>query len=799
MMKYKKIHSGEYNSLSAKKRIAGISMVSMIALYPGFALANQNSLENKVENSGTGAENSQGFGEIIVTANRREESIQKVPISISAVSAEALGKSKIMNVSDIGQLVPSVEFRNEFGVASPFTYIRGVGNSGFATNSISPVGFYSDGVYIGQNIAQGLQLFDVERIEVLRGPQGTLFGRNTTGGLINVISRKPSLTVGLQGQVDATIGEYGTFNANGAVGDALGSTAAFRIAVSRQGDNGAFRNVNPHLGKDRIGAIDATAARGQLLWSPDSRFTALLNVHWGESNGGIVPHKPGFFADATGSNCPPGAIGGVYGNGCTDPYGHGVTGSPNYRETTADIAGFERIRAFGTALELNYFAGDYTITSTTAWDKATLRRLQDADGHELSFMSASFTANARYWSQELRIASPGDAPFTWVAGLNYYGDRNRAFNHFGSGDADAGNGFGLGIAQRTFVRTQSYAAFLDATYHFTDSLRLTAGARWTVDKRRASISTWATNAYGVVHDPAAPTIFVPALSASGFISEAQAEAALLAPLIPHTELKRTWRKWSGRASLSYDLDRRNMVYASWAHGFKGGDFNGAAIISPIEVGISNPEYVDNYEIGYKGALLDGAVRLAIDAFYMDYSNQQVQSYNDPTAVFPAISNAAAARIKGFEFESTFLPVQGLQLTLNGTYLNAKFTKYDDPVAGNRSGNRLANSPNWTLSGSARYGFAAGDGELAIQANARWSSDYYFDVDNSPGLYQPSYAVVDMRIDYSFANERLTIGAFAKNLFDKKYLSNAFDLRSFGENVIQIARPRLLGVDASYKF
>ena len=182
-----------------------------------------------------------------------------------------------------------MQLRTEFGVATPFAFIRGIGNNGFVATSISPVGFYSDGVYIGQNIAQGLQLFDVERIEVLRGPQWTLFVRNTTGGLINVITRKPRIGDGTNGELKVTAGQYGTLNVDAAIGGELGPNMAYRLALSRQSDDGVFRNVNPNFTGDRdVGDTDANGVRAQLLWEPTDSLSALLNVHWGESDGGMV-------------------------------------------------------------------------------------------------------------------------------------------------------------------------------------------------------------------------------------------------------------------------------------------------------------------------------------------------------------------------------------------------------------------------------------------------------------------------------------------------------------------------------
>jgi len=733
--------------------------------------------------------------EIVVTANRREESIQKVPISISAVSGNALADSKVANVNDLGQVIPSIQIRNQFGGASPQTFIRGVGNASFVTTSVSPVGFYVDGIYIGQNIAQGLQLFDIERVEVLRGPQGTLFGRNTTGGLLNVVTRKPRLNADINGEFNVTVGDYGTFNADGALGGPISSTLAYRLAFTRQSDNGVFRSVNPNFVNDsNIGAIDSMAARGQFLWEPTAPLTVLFNGHWGRSSGGLVANKPGFLDSATVTNCPPGAISGAVGNGCTDPFGFGVRDTPGFHDTTSGTPGYERVNAYGGSVEVNYDLSGYTLTSVTAWDKADLNRLHDSEGHELSFLNSTFLADAQYWSQELRISSPVGGALNWVAGLYYYGDRNETFAHYGSGDL-----FGSGIAQKMRLKTESFAAFADGVFEIASGLKITAGARWTSDERRAEIETWATNSLGLVSPPAVPPSIIPAVSASGAVDEALATAAFLAPLIPFTKLKKTWKKWSGRASLSYSIDDRNLVYGTWSYGFKGGEFNGSAIISPDEVGISDPEYVSNYEIGYKASAYDGAVRANISAFYMNYKNQQVQSYVTAASVFPALTNAGASRIKGVEFDTQVRLGFDWLFSLSGSYLDAEFTQLFDPVLGDRSGNRLPSAPKGTLNGMVRHQKDIGSGTLITQANVRWNSNLFFTVENEPGLKQPAYAVVDARISYNFLRNSAEVGLFAKNLLDKKFFVSGYDLRAFGSNTLQVGRPRVIGVDASFEF
>jgi iron complex outermembrane receptor protein len=745
------------------------------------------------------AAESNTLDEVVVTANRREESLQRVPISINAVVGAEIAAANITNLNDLGHLVPGLQIHNEFGVATPLTFLRGIGNASFVTTSITPIGFYVDGVYIGQNVAQGLALFDVDRIEVLRGPQGTLFGRNTTGGAINIITGKPKLNSELEGEIKLTVGRFQTFNVDASLGGSISETLAYRLAFSRQSDNGAFRNVNPAFvakNGSEVSDIDMNSARAQFLWAPTEKVSALLSIRGGKSDGGNVISKPGFILGTPPTNCPPGAISGAVLNGCSDPYGFGIRDSPETYETTEQTVSTELVDTYGAAAEINWELGSHKFTSVTAWDTADLERLHDSDGHSLSFLTSTFLADTSFWSQELRLTSNYSGPFNWVGGVYYYGDENSSFAHYHVGDLG-----GTGIAQVLDQKTSSYALFADGTYTFAERWKLTAGLRWTSDKRDAAIETWATNAAGVLGAPAAPPAVVPALSPYEQVSRAQAEAAFLAPLIPPERLVRTWKEWSGRVILGYDINDATLVYGSVSRGFKGGEFNGAAIIVPSEVSLTDPEYLDSYELGLKSTALDGRLRANLAIFHMKYKDQQVQSFVNPDSPFPSLTNVGQAEINGAEFETQLRASDAWRFSFGGTWLpDAKFTEFFDPKVGDRSGNRLPQSPEWSLNALGRYEQAiAGTNVLSLQLQARWNSERYFTVENKPGLREDAYAVVDARAAFRFLEGRAEFGLFARNLLDEEYFASAYGLETFGGNVFQPGRPRMYGADFSYRF
>jgi len=744
-----------------------------------------------------------GLEEVVVTANKRAEDIQKVPIAMVALSGDEIADAHITDIIGLGQLVPGVQLKDEFGVAQPLAFIRGVGNSSFYATSINPVGFYEDGVYIGQNIAQGLQIFDTDRVEVLRGPQGTLFGRNTTGGAIDVITHKPTLDGGTVADAQLVAGDYGTFDANASLGGSITPTLAYRFAFTRQFDHGVYENVNPqYVGPDRdVGDTNILAGRGEVLWAAADRVSVLFNVHGGWSHGQNIPNKPGFLAATPPTNCPPGALSGGFRNGCTDPSGFGLMDAPGFYQVVEAAPGNENITAGGASAELNWDFSGLTFTSISAWDTASMDRFHNSDGLPLAFIHSTFITDAQFWSEELRLTSRYSGPWNWVGGLYYYGDNNHSFTHYNDGDLFGGTGLASNIEQKT----QSYAIFGDGTFKFSDRWTLTSGLRETWDKRSANIITWVTNSYGVITPPAVDPAIIPATSPLVEVTQSEAQAAFISPLIPLTAVEKTWAKWSGRLILSYTIDDARMAYASASHGFKGGEFNGGALFTIGEVDLTNPEYVDNFELGFKGTELGGKLQTNIDVYLSNYKDQQVLA-NIPGSINPYLENAARSKMSGVEVDVHFRPSKNWFLSLGGDYLDAHFTNFTEGGVGseagtevNLSGNRLPEAPEWSYNVLVRYETPIGDGNLAVQADQSWNASRFFTPENTPALKTASYGLLNGRVSYQFLRAKAEFGIWGKNLLNKEYISSAYSLASFGLNVFQPGRPRVLGADFSYHF
>lgn len=730
--------------------------------------------------------------EIVVTATKREERLQDVPISVTAFSSKMIHDLGFTNSYDIAKHVPNMQFMAEASPSIPFIFLRGIGNTSFYATSINPVAIYVDQAYVGQSFVQGLQLFDLQRIEVLRGPQGTLFGRNATAGLVNFITRKPSVDAGVNGRLELTAGDYGQFDVQAAGGAPLGKDAAVRIALFQQTGSGPYHMVTPSVGDKSFGNIDTTGVRGQISWQPTSNLKMLLNLHYGRDHSDTSAEKPGYIISPYGvPNCPAGAVSGALFNGCSDPFGLGLTVDPKFYDVQFSYAPYQKIKHWGTSFKLTWDLGNYTITSLTAWDKAKRTVLEDDDANRLVILNDTFLDNADWLSQELRLTTNFSGNLNGIAGLYYYSDNLHNNLNFAAADLPPPPGipFPLGLAQDLRQSTTSWALFGEATWNFHPEWSLRLGLRFTDERLKDGINSFAFIANMV------------RLGAPIPVSDVRAAFAF--PLIPQTNLNKNWTNLSGRAAIDWKFAPDQMLYVSASRGFKGGEFNGGALFSTTEVTIAGPETLDDYEIGYKGTLLQGRLQTDLTGFYMQYNNQQVLiSNHTPFGLLPNLQNAGASEIKGFEFDLTMQPTDSWYFQFGGGYLDARFTKFIDPALGvNRSGNQLPFAPSWDMNGIVRYQRPIYNGMFALQLDGWWLGKEFFTVENTPALREGAHGLLNARASYSFWNDKVELALFVKNLTAEKFVTTGFDTASagFGANVFVLNRPRTFGGQVILKY
>jgi iron complex outermembrane receptor protein len=716
------------------------------------------------ETGGAPAGTDAADGDIVVTAQRREQSLLDVPLAVTALGGDTLAERGITNSAQLGDAVPNLQINSPYGDTQPNFSLRGIGVANeYNSNQASPVGVYLDDVYLAPRTSHGMGLFDLDRIEVLRGPQGTLFGRNTTGGAINFITKKPGLS-GANGYVQLGYANFDTITAQGAAEATLAEdVAGLRLAVNYAKGDGQIKNVFPG-GRDAA-SVDTLQGRASLRIKPTETLDIVLRAYGGRDRGTqAAVHGLGAFRTGLG-----------------------------FFETDENRIGENRTDAWGfsanIALELN---DRLSLTSITSYDGGKQDLQQAADGSPLDLLDINWRSRYRQFSQELRANYDGDG-ITFVGGLFYGWDRNITDNRFNLPLPPAG-----GFFQHYRQVRKSYAVFGQADIDLADRLVLTLGARYTTDKSRYD-DAFAYLFVGGVDDPDTPiATTVPCAGVAG-----------TCPYDPDARfaLADTNHALTGRVALSYTFDSGMLLYASYNRGYRAGAVNGGGYTSSSGISYIEPERVNAYEVGIKGRAGGRLLTYAASAFYYDYANQQLQDTRAGPVSF--LVNAPASEVYGLEVETTLRPADGFRIDASLGWLHSKYKELTLQGA-DLSGNSLPFAPKLT----AQLGFEwdmidIAGGTLTFAPNMAYSSRQYFSPFNeidAPGtpqvnseLQQGANAKVNASLSWS--NDALTVRLFANNLFDRKTYGYGLDLRGAGFpfNFLVPAAPRTYGVSLRYGF
>ena len=692
-------------------------------------------------------------GDIVVTARRRAESLQNVPIAISAFTADALSNLQADSLSGIQYATPNL-YLDQGDAGNAVIYIRGVGQNDSLAFADPGVGVYVDDVFIARSQAAFLDVFDVERIEVLRGPQGTLYGRNTIGGAIKFVSTRP--TAKLTSYFEAGLGNYGLLLSKGRVSGSLTDTLRGKVAYSWTRRDGY--NANSFTGRDD-GDVRSLSARASVLFEPSTTLEFLLS-------GDVKIDRP----DTSRSPVLETPITGFTG-------GRLVTfpaSRDSFRvETNAN--GLSDQTGFGFALTSRWRPSDaVTLESITAYRRFEFELNLDTDGSPLPTLDIYLDQRQRQFSQELRLLYEKPNSFTFTGGLYYFYDRDVTRSGF---DAGAATLFGFPITAFNFPTssladttqvTNSYAAFGDATVQLTTKLSLAAGLRYTYEKRTSG------RRFEFFFNPAISVIGSnrpPFLAGVGVAGAPIAGAA-------------DFNAFTPRASLSYQANRDLLLYASASRGFKSGGFDGRAN-NNFGFRPFRPEYVWSYESGIKTTWLDGRLTGNAAVFYNNYTDLQVTSFGaDPVSgVFVSLfTNAASARSYGAELEISARPIDGLDLTGSLGLLNAKYRRFDQLVAGvvtDVSKRRIVNAPNFNASLGLTYARPLNDrltGTFHIDASYR--SAVATEITDSPILRQPGYERLNAFIALNDPKNLWEIRAGVENLTNRDIRVQGFNLSEF---------------------
>ena len=730
------------------------------------------------------AEESGGLQEVVVTAQKRAENLQKVPVSVTALTAAQLGSVKLDDSSSIVTHIPNLQVNGIIGEAAPVFSLRGISMFDYSLNQSSPVAGYVDEVSKGNFAIFGVEIFDLERVEVLRGPQGTLYGKNTTGGAINFIMRKPGFDPG--GYLTAGFGNYGRQEAQGAFQTALvQDKLAARFAFTYTKADGWFKGVND---SPDMGAVDQYGARLSLLYKANDDLEMVLKLSTSKQN----PRNYGILAR-------PGPLGvgaGAYAAfGLQDYFRAGLKND----EIETSYNPKRKHDTDAVALTINWDVSDaLALTSITSWDKGKLLNPEDTDGSPLAVVEIPYYGRTRQLSQDLRLASTGDSAFNYIVGAYYSeekifnstelrlfqdidlnGDGSLDFNDCLDVGLDLG-GLGCRFGNQFDQDRKSYALYTDTSYQVTEPLKLRLGLRYTVDKGDQ-------------------TNFLAQLRGS--------DGVPLANLIPGDPLdldataSRSLenKKVTGRVGFDYALPGNNLLYVSYSRGYRSGAFNAQAFFGPDELTVVKPESIDSYEVGLKTQWLDDRLQVNASAFYLAYRNQQVIDV-DPVTLAQPLRNLGKSKVKGGELELVARPIPAFTVRAALGILNAKLS--EATLRGeDLSGNKLPNAPSATATVSTQWDVANwGDSSgLSLYVDASYAGSQFFEPFNVERIKQDSYALVDARVSFH-ASESLDISAWGRNLTDKFYITSAADLLlGFGYDYTHRGAPRTYGLEANYRF
>lgn len=748
----------------------GISATALCAASP--VMAQQTSLPAAAPAEGY---NASQVGDIIVTAQKRSEKLQDVPIAVTALTAESMEKKRILDLVDLSNQAPGLQIKTDDNGANPRIFIRGVGVNDFNPATNSAVGIYSDGVYVASPLAQRLAFFDLQQVEVLRGPQGTLYGRNTTGGAINVQSRLPDNVA----EADFNF-EYGNFNSVNAQGGfslpIIKDKLAIRVAGLYQRDDGySLNRLTGHRGND----VNRWALRGVVRFTPTSDITDNLVISVGKSRGGSIwAYNRSLFpatAEATG---PDGLCGsGFYTSGqCTNLLGYANTSEDLY-QGDYQFEGKDKVDLLTISNSLSIDLGGVSLVSVTGYQHAWRDDLEETDANPLPIIYGRYKAKQNTFSQELRLQSNGGGPFKYVIGAYYAHDFliNDSYYDLLPGflnptpdnptGTDLVNGIGLFNWPLRQV-TDSYAGFGQIDYDVTSKLTLTGGLRYSADRK--SFHYVSEAAFGAV------PIFI-------------------------YDNRKTFSSWSGKVGVQYKFSPRANIYASYNRGTKSGGFFSGQTGDPVLVQPYKDETVNAYEVGAKTELLGKTLQANVSAFYYDYRNLQVYTTQISGLVTRQVfTNASAARIYGGELELVARPTNGLNITLSGAYLNAKYRNFISQGA-NYSGNTLPSAPKISIQGAIDWEHDVGFATLVTSSSISFRSKVWFDTANTPRLTDQARAYVDGRIGFRFARDTFELGVWGKNLFKETNISDITSIQSLGFDIVSVGPPRTYGLYLKAKF
>jgi len=731
--------------------------------------------------------------EIIVTATRRADNLQNVAGAITAFGAQAIERDRIYGLEDVASRTPGFLIGQQ-SPAAPELTIRGIGSDDREAGSDRSVVLFVDEVYIGRAGGSALDFFDLERIEVLRGPQGTLWGRNVVGGAVNLVTRKPGPDPYARLSIGA--GNYDLLEARGVINRPLGGDLAAKLSFSFRDRDGYSRNT---IFDEDVDGGNNASLRGQLRYGGE-RFSALLTADYNTEQVDGISSKPD-------------PVGGAFGPTSTDT---AAVLSPDIRLVANNIVGELDRHIYGATLRLDYEASAAVWTSLTSFRRVDFEVQRDIAGAPLSGGSpgqnlgfASIALNdegSNTFSQELRVSSPSDAgAWEWTAGLYYLFEdierdqiRDRSLVR---APTSPGGSVRYNISRPLFdqaIESTSYAVFGQVAWAATERFRITLGGRYTSDSKDFDLEVRSTRPIVATADLDVPN------NVNG-LSPASEE------FIASDD--ESWSAFTPKITLDYQLAEDVLAYVTASRGYKSGGFIGLAPTEAFARTPFDPEYAWNYEIGFKTQFFADRLRLNIAGFFMDFEDLQLRRRiipvggNDADALV-VVANAAEAEITGAELEFVLAPSRNL--TLSGSYslldteITAELTRRlgNDPIL---TGTQLPRAPESAFTLAAEYSIPLRAGELSLRGEYRQRGDHWFgigELTSSAGVragFEEAYGIFDASLTYTPDGEGLGFAIWAKNLTDEEYRSHVQPISSGAGGIARYGDPSTWGVTLTWNY
>lgn len=689
------------------------------------------------------------FEEIVVTAQKREENPQDVGIAMNVFGGKKLNELGIGKTEDLANYVPNLNIRKTKGENYPTVTIRGVGLATGDVNyaiSTSSTALHVDEVYFGSPTMMGFQLFDIERVEVLKGPQGTLYGRNSTAGSINYISKRP--TEVFEGQLSAGWNNQNVLTTEGFVSGSLSDTVQARFAYSYENGDSYQSDLN---GK-RWDGPDRLATRTSLMFQPNEDLEVIASLTTGNDNSGI---------------------GRVHLRGISD----------NVWVADGNVLGNYDIDFIGGTVKVDLNLSDkLNFTSVTSYNRVEAILPDELDGEAIELQDALYQDTVKQFSQELRLSGVTER-LTWVLGGYFFNEKVQSEQNI--------DFFAMfydptdkrpGVLYNSTQKTEAYAAFGQVDYDISEKFTIVLGLRYSYEKKNFEVTNLFNNFLSAVlgindFDPA-----------SGYFFRNLNEKD-----------EHSWDDFSGKVALNYKPNEDMLLYASVSNGFKSGGYLGSVTVTTQTVNSpGEPEDLTAYEVGLKSYLMDKRVRINLAGFYYDYKDMQVESIVFEGIVpFQSLVNVQKVKIQGIDLDITIYPSERLELSVGVGYTDGIHTNFVTDI-GDFSGTRILNAPEWSVNSYARYDFgtfANGNVNIMVSHNYNSSIDFNF-ADRSLG--SKGYNLFDAKLIYAHEGTGIEMSVWAKNITNKEVLVHAADRGDGGISELFL-QPRRIGFGVTVPF